>query len=96
MDQDYLRPCGSGTIDQKAKLFQLRGRMLPLKANFKNGKEDIMCSLCDEGEETQTHLLTYSALCTNSVISSDTTVPGYEDIHAEVLGVNTYIIHNCN
>ena len=25
--------------------------MLPLKANFKNGKEDIMCSLCDEGEE---------------------------------------------
>ena len=55
-----------------------------------------MCSLCDEGEETQTHLLTYSALCTNSVISSDTKVPGYEDIHAEVLGVNTYIIHNCN
>ena len=42
-----------------------------------------MCSLCDEGEETQTHLLTYSALCTNSVISSDTKVPVYEDIHAE-------------
>ena len=40
-----------------------------------------MCSLCDKGEETQTHLLTYSALCTNSVISSDTKVPGYEDIH---------------
>ena len=77
MDQDYLGPSGSGTIDQKAKLFQLRGRMLPLKANFKNGKEDIMCSLCDDAEEIQTHLPTYSALCTNSVISSDT-VPGYQ------------------
>ena len=42
-----------------------------------------MCSLCDEGEETQTHLLTCSALCINSVISSDTKVPVYEDIHAE-------------
>ena len=34
--------------------------MLPLKANFKNGKEDIMCSLCDDAEEIQTHLPTYS------------------------------------
>ena len=34
--QDYLRSSGSGTIDQKAKLFQIRARMLPLRANFKN------------------------------------------------------------
>ena len=41
-----------------------------------------MCTLCDEGEETQTHLLTCRTLLTNSVISSDT-VPVYDDIYEE-------------
>ena len=57
--------------------------MLPLKANFKNGMENIMCSLCDDAEETQTHLLTCRALLTYSVISSDTKVPVYDDIYEE-------------
>ena len=75
--QDYLRSGGSGTIDQKAKLFQIRSRMLDLKTNFKSTQENTMCSLCDIAEETQPHLLSCGALTSHSLIRSDRPVPVY-------------------
>ena len=81
--QDYLRSGGSLTIDQKAQLFQIRSRMLDLKTNFKSSQETIMCSLCDNAEETQPHLLSCGALTSHSLICSDVPVPVYEDIYLE-------------
>ena len=81
--QDYLRSGGSGTIDQKAQLFQIRSRMLDLKTNFKSTQENILCSLCDKAEETQPHLLSCGALTSHSLIRSDRPVPVYEDIYVE-------------
>ena len=80
--QEYLRSHRSGTINEKARLFQIRSRMLQLKANFKTGQENIMCTLCEAEEESQTHLLSCKALSSYSVISSDRT-PVYEDIYSE-------------
>ena len=80
--QEYLRSHRSGTINEKARLFQIRSRMLQLKANFKTGQENIMCTLCEAEEESQTHLLSCKALSSYSVISSDST-PVYEDIYSE-------------
>ena len=56
--------------------------MLQLKSNFKTGQENILCTLCEAEEESQTHLLSCKALSSYSVISSDRT-PVYEDIYSE-------------
>ena len=80
--QEYLRSHRSGTINEKARLFQIRSRMLQLKSNFKTGQENIMCTLCEAEEETQTHLLICPVLSSNSVIS-DCNIPVYEDIYSE-------------
>ena len=80
--QDYLRSGGSGTIDQKANIFKIRSRMLDLKSNFKTSVENNVCTLCDNAEETQPHLLSCEALSSHNLVCSDV-VPGYEDIYNE-------------
>merc|ERR1712079_297452 len=69
--QDYLCSDRSArSISDKARLFQIRSRMLDLKSNFKVGKENILCTLCDgTNKESQPHLLVCEALTSTSVIS---------------------------
>ena len=54
------------TMREKAFSFAARSRMLDLKCNFKNGKEDLKCSICGKHDENQEGLLTCEVLLDSS------------------------------
>ena len=54
--QDYLVNQNT-TVNGKKLLFLLRTRMFNVKSNFKHSYTDLLCSLCGQEEETQSHLL---------------------------------------
>ena len=45
------------TRKQTSLIFKARSRMLKVKGNYKNGHSDLMCRMCKNQEETQTHIL---------------------------------------
>ena len=45
------------TRKQASTIFKARTRMLKVKANYKNGHTDLMCSKCKKEPETQKHIL---------------------------------------
>ena len=55
--QDYLKPDSGMTMREKTFTFAARSRMLDLKCNFKNGKKDLKCSICEKHDENQEGLL---------------------------------------
>ena len=67
------------TIQEKSFVFSARSRMLDVKGNFKQGKPNILCRRCNNEDELQSHLLTCSALCDNSIVNAGQ-LPDYEDI----------------
>ena len=80
--QEYLSPNNEMTIKQKSFLFAARTHMIDLKANFKQGKSDLLCRICRIEEEDQSHLLSCQALCDGSLIK-DGNLPTYEDLYSE-------------
>ena len=53
-EKEYLKKCNF----QKCKsIMRLRLNMLDVKANFKNGHEEIMCTACRTHEDTTEHLV---------------------------------------
>ena len=45
------------TRKQTSLIFKARCRMIKVKGNYKNGHPNLICRLCGEKEETQTHIL---------------------------------------
>ena len=60
--QDYLQSDCDMTVREKTFTFAARTRMLDLKCNFKTGKKDLMCNVCEKHEENQEGLLTCEGL----------------------------------
>ena len=63
--QNYLRSSELETREKKL-LFQIRTRMIDVKANFKNHYSDIFCPLGCENEDDQTHVLHCKILLQNN------------------------------
>ena len=76
--QEYLRSDSKISLKEKAFTFAVRTRMIDLKANFKTGKKDLKCRLCDKHEENQQGLLVCSALNAEPVRT-----PLYTDLFSE-------------
>ena len=76
--QSYLRADNKLTTKEKAFTFALRARMLELRANFKSGKNDLNCRLCNKHEENQQMLLKCSALNADHL-----STPPYSDLYSE-------------
>ena len=45
------------TRNQVSTIFKARTRMLKVKGNYKNACTNLNCRLCNDKEETQTHIL---------------------------------------
>ena len=45
------------TRNQVSTIFKTRARMIKVKANYKNGNENLVCRLCKKEQETQQHIL---------------------------------------
>ena len=75
--QPYLRP-GRETNEQKKFLFQLRTRMLDLKANYQGSHSNLDCELCQKHTDDQESLLSCEKLAesTHLVLS----LPKYSDL----------------
>ena len=52
--KDYLVNKNT-TVEEKQLMFILRSRTYPVKNNFKNKHQDLLCSLCKHGEEIVNH-----------------------------------------
>ena len=76
--QNYLKADNKLTTKEKSFTFAVRTRMLELKANFKRGKNDLNCCLCNKHEENQQMLLKCSALN-----SDHESTPPYSDLYSE-------------
>ena len=76
--QNYLRADNKLTTKEKSFTFALRTRMLELRANFKSGKSDLNCRLCNKHEENQQMLLKCSALNSDHL-----STPPYSDLYSE-------------
>ena len=69
-------------IKEKSFIFSARSRMLDLKANFKTGQSDLICSKCLKAEENQKHLLVCPSLADNSIMNTSY-LPQYEDLFSD-------------
>ena len=76
--QEYLVSPEMETREKKL-LFQMRTRMVDLKANYKNGHADISCPLCGTSEDNQKHVLECSTLLKNTAFVTDGCL-AYSDI----------------
>ena len=63
--QNYLRSTELETREKKL-LFQIRTRMIEVKANFKNHYSDLLCPLGCKNEDDQSHLLHCQILLQNN------------------------------
>ena len=76
--QDYLSAESELTTKEKSFTFAARTRMIDLRSNFKIGKKELNCRLCDKHEESQQMLLQCSALNTEPDITTN-----YSDLYSE-------------
>ena len=76
--QKYLSSSNEMNIAEKQFVFNLRSNMIDLKSNYKQGKSDIACRLCQSSEETQLHLLHCEALKDSSLLTQE--IPQYCDL----------------
>ena len=77
--QNYLSSKSNLSIKEKSFIFSCRTRMLDVKSNFKTGQNNLNCDKCGKEEETQRHILTCSAISSNSEISNHD-IPLYEHL----------------
>ena len=78
--QDYLLT-EKLSLSEKRLLFSLRIRMLEVKNNFKSKYgENLKCSLCENHQEDQEHLL----ICPEIVSEVDTSQILYKDIFGTI------------
>ena len=92
--QNYLRSTELETREKKF-LFQIRTRMIEVKANFKNNHSDILCPLGCEDEDDQNHLLHCKKLIQNN---NDITTGNieYSDIFHEDISRQVRILRIIN
>jgi hypothetical protein len=77
--QPYLRP-GKESNLQKKFLFQLRARMVDLKANYQGSHSNLQCELCERHIDDQESLLTCEKLGSSGLVPN---LPQYSDIFGE-------------
>ena len=88
--QNYLE-CSQLNTTEKKLLFQLRTRMVDVKANFKNMHSDVICPVCGISEDEQKHILECQALlCNISDITAEKVE--YEDIFHSDISKQTSIL----
>ena len=83
--QQYMRS-PLFTNDEVNLLFAIRSRFIDCKMNFKNkyDKNNLNCSVCEEEEETQEHLLNCKILNEKlKIIENSQENVQYEDIFAD-------------
>jgi hypothetical protein len=77
--QPYLRP-GMETNLQKKFLFQLRARMIDLKANFQGSHSNLDFSLCEKHIDNQESLLSCEKLVSSGLVPN---LPQYSDLFSK-------------
>ena len=77
--QPYLRP-GMETNLQKKFLFQLRARMIDLKANFQGSHSNLDCELCEKHIDNQESLLSCQKLVSSGLVPN---LPQYSDLFSK-------------
>ena len=77
--QPYLRP-GMETNLQKKFLFQLRARMIDLKANFQGSHSNLDCELCKKHIDNQESLLSCEKLVSLGLVPN---LPQYSDLFSK-------------
>ena len=80
--QDFLQADSPLSTKEKRFAFAVRSRGLDLQNNFKAGKSNLNCRLCNEHLEDQMHLLTCSAL-SNVGHTQTTSQPPYSDMFSQ-------------
>ena len=75
--QDYLSPSEMSVKEAKF-LFQLRCRMIDVRANYAGGFADLSCPLCKVEVDSQRHLMYCKKLDGESDLVSE--MPNYEDL----------------
>ena len=78
--QDYLAPNKLSTHEARF-IFQLRSRMVDLKANFRGKHLYWLCPVCKSNEDSQQHLLVCPELNEEDVIN----LPNYDDLFSDNL-----------
>ena len=79
--QDYLQSDIKSTQREKSFAFNLRSRMIELKANFKSVQKNLTCRLCGAHEENQPGLLICQTLNANTDISTGSP-PQFSDLYS--------------
>ena len=79
--QKYLSSSNSMNIAEKQFMFNARSNMLDLKSNYKQGKSDLLCRLCQNSEENQLHLLQCEGLQDSSLLTQH--IPQYCDLMSQ-------------
>ena len=78
--QPYLRP-GKASNLQRKFLFQLRARMVDLKANYQGSHSTLLCDLCEKHVDDQESLLFCEKLANSSELVEN--LPQYKDLFSE-------------
>ena len=81
------------TTKQKQLLFSLRFRMINVKSNFKIMYENLMCLLCEEEEETQSHLLDCQKLIDNCQELYNDDKIKYEDLYDDKKQIDVTVLY---
>ena len=79
--QKYLSSSNSMNITEKQFVFNARSNMLDVKSNYKQGKSDLSCRLCQKSEENQLHLLQCEGLKDSSLLTQH--IPQYSDLMSQ-------------
>ena len=78
--QEYLKSDSDLTNNDKYLLIKLRTRMAELKVNFKGKYEDLICPLCNNDNDTQSHLFNCDVLLKECKELAENYEIEYEDI----------------
>ena len=79
--QQYLCSSNSMNISEKQFVFNARSNMFEMKCYYKQGKSDLICGACKNGEENQLHLLHCEALKDSSILNQN--IPQYCDLMSQ-------------
>ena len=94
--QPYLRN-ESLKIEEKKLMFKIRNRLIDVKSNFKKKyKNNLICSLCEMAEESQSHLVNCTVILSDSSIKSALEQYTYSDLFSENLKTQAHMINTFN
>ena len=77
--QPYLRPGMASNFERKF-VFQLRAKMVDLKANYQGSHSNLLCDLCEKHFDDQESLLSCEKLDGSEIVSN---LPKYDDLFSE-------------